>query len=70
MYVYIYIHIHAYPYIHIYVHIFTYITYAIMKTIFFMIVYTYYILKEKIEIPHHAFQDFSISSVFSNLKQK
>ena len=41
-----------------------------MKTILSMIVDTYYIFKEKIEILHHAFQDFLISSIFSNLKQK
>ena len=34
-----------------------------------MIVYTYYTFKEKIEILHHAFQDFLVTSIFSNLKQ-
>ena len=41
-----------------------------MKIIHFMIVYTYCIFKEKIEIPTHAFQDFLISCIFSKSKQK
>ena len=31
---------------------------------------TYYKFKEKIERPHHAFQDILISRIFSNSKQK
>ena len=70
MYMYIYIYIHIYIYIYIYIHIFIYIIYAIIKTILFMIVYTYYIFKEKIEILHHASQDFLISCISSNSKEK
>ena len=45
IYMYIYIHIHLHTYTYIYKHIFIYITYAIMETILFTIVYTYYIFK-------------------------
>ena len=58
-----YIHIHIYTYIYIHYicnhennsfHDCTYILH----------------IQRKIEILHHAFQDFLISSIFSNLKQK